>query len=775
MEKKTIKKLLVAAGLLAAICPSAHADDIDGYFRIQNGYGVTANGGTADGGHYVQQSDLFYAAPNLTAEDAKSKPGSIFYIKAVEQSDGSYKILQLRSQGVELIGDNKEPKTFSDFYNTVFKPLVDNQGNDTKADTRYQALRAAGAEGYLFTTRALIESFIYDVAQTLKDYASNPNSPYYSGLSNDERDEIVQNIETIVDSFNIQVANKLDIDAYLVPTKLSDNTTDAYYLKIHALDFKKVTDFFNKTKNMELFKAGLDAMRNELGSSSSGETLDAFEIPIYYKLGYNLYENFAENTPDNPWTGTYNGRGSMNTDQNSPLYCTGQMSYEMIFTHPKLLFGWVKMQLYKMMAYPDNYNNPIGIFGHSETASPQNYKNTYLYKFFKELGEDPVFMSYFERYPYDQDVYIIDGYLSSDGSDETVPGDNYKALGRFGFTRNDAHTDYSTYYWDGSTGLEGNNPKVAHENQTAIAVGKGADNAKDGAKWILKQLSPKDGAATGDGLKVTASSRIKGVFDGHYYTTLYVDFPIDIAASRALNPGIRFYGIGSTVNTGTTEPDKEGKTYTYKYVTVDSLTDYVPKGQPVIVEVPEADDINNIVAVADASEDGTYDVKSALLKGVFFNVGKSNAVTDDANRTYAQKEEDKLADWFDYDGNITEDQRLERELVNRVGLNPIDKGLIYTLQKSTLEKDKYNPIGFYKYDYKTLSANKAFIFVAKESTGGVAKIAIGGNGEATGINQVNAATDSNKPVVIYDLSGRRVSNPTTGIYIINGKKVLISK
>lgn len=43
--------------------------------------------------------------------------------------------------------------------------------------------------------------------------------------------------------------------------------------------------------------------------------------------------------------------------------------------------------------------------------------------------------------------------------------------------------------------------------------------------------------------------------------------------------------------------------------------------------------------------------------------------------------------------------------------------------------------------------------------------------DPTGINNVNVETK--KDNVVYDLQGRRVSNPTKGIYIVNGKKVLV--
>ena len=44
----------------------------------------------------------------------------------------------------------------------------------------------------------------------------------------------------------------------------------------------------------------------------------------------------------------------------------------------------------------------------------------------------------------------------------------------------------------------------------------------------------------------------------------------------------------------------------------------------------------------------------------------------------------------------------------------------------------------------------------------------------TGVNTVQPAVE-NKNDVIYDLQGRRVTNPSRGIYIVNGKKVVISK
>ena len=44
------------------------------------------------------------------------------------------------------------------------------------------------------------------------------------------------------------------------------------------------------------------------------------------------------------------------------------------------------------------------------------------------------------------------------------------------------------------------------------------------------------------------------------------------------------------------------------------------------------------------------------------------------------------------------------------------------------------------------------------------------DGESTGIDEVNRV--ESKEDVIYDLQVRRVKNPSKGIYIINGRKVV---
>ena len=46
--------------------------------------------------------------------------------------------------------------------------------------------------------------------------------------------------------------------------------------------------------------------------------------------------------------------------------------------------------------------------------------------------------------------------------------------------------------------------------------------------------------------------------------------------------------------------------------------------------------------------------------------------------------------------------------------------------------------------------------------------------DITGIDEKKAETKK-EDNIFYDLQGRRVDNPTQGLYIVNGKKVFINK
>ncbi len=80
-------------------------------------------------------------------------------------------------------------------------------------------------------------------------------------------------------------------------------------------------------------------------------------------------------------------------------------------------------------------------------------------------------------------------------------------------------------------------------------------------------------------------------------------------------------------------------------------------------------------------------------------------------------------------------------------------------------------VAFYKASTTstTLGANKAYLSIDSAAPAFVMSF---GNGETTGIEGVEAAPAAQEDA-IFDLSGRRVLNPTKGLYIIGGKKVYI--
>ena len=644
---------------------------IEGYYRIQNGYGITENNGKSEDGHYVQVTDAAWAAPNQTADETKTEPGSVIYLKATPVSDDMLRVDNLRSQGIEVVGGTAR-KDFMELYNSL---------GDMTAEKRYGYLREAQQEGYIFTGRALLEAGIYAVANELvKGY------------------EAPEDVKTLSKEFNKQIADALDIDMYMTRTQLT-NGQEAWTLKEHVLNFDKISDFV-KT-NMSRFKPGFDAMRRVWGTTT-GETIEADEVATLSDLGYNIKDDKTLSTGEYPVT--------LNADG------TCQTTYEAIFTHPEFLYYWLKLNVWKMLNNPDNYKDALQRMTGSD----------YLYKAFKEMGGHDTVMRYIRRLHYDTDYYLIDGYVSN--GTEGKEGDKYTPLGRFGFCNNNTTSSY--YPAELST-------------------------AQDGGKWVLKQVTADDDNYFG----VNASDKFQGL-DGHYYSTLCVDFPIDVTKC---SEGLHFYSVDGNLGEAVTKDYGEGQKWTYRYITLNEITDVVPAGLPVIVETENTDASNNriVPVVSDKTYEGT-----TLLKGIFFNAGKSNA-----SDGYGSVIENIMENLFDYKYDNMADA-----LNHRYGISyDANTQKIFTLQKNA--KDTHNPMGFYHYTGKSLSQNKAFMVIDNSAVPAGAKIYFGyQGGTVTGVDNINVDGTQHHTDAIYDLQGKRVAKPMKGgIYIINGKKVVITK
>lgn len=646
---------------------------IDGYYRIQNGYGITENKGKNEDGHYVQVTDAAWAAPNQTADQTKTEPGSVIYLKATPVSDDMLRVDNLRSQGIEVVGGTAR-KDFMDLYNKL--------GNMTKEE-RYEYLRQAQQQGYIFTGRALLEAGIYAVANELVTGYQAP-----------------EDVKDLSSEFNKQIANALDIDMYMTRTQLT-NGQAAWTLKEHVLNFQTISDFV--TKNMNRFKPGFEAMRRVWGTTT-GETIEPDEVATLSNLGYNIKDDKTLSTGDYPV--------KLNADG------TCQTSYEAIFTHPEFLYYWLKLNVWKMLNDPDKYKDALQRMTGSD----------YLYKAFKEVGGHETVMRYIRRLHYDTDYYLIDGYVTTANGFEGDEGDVYTNLGRFGFCNN---------------------------NSTLSAYPAELSTAQDGGKWVLKEVTADDDSYFG----IKASSKFQGL-DGHYYSTLCVDFPIDVTKC---SEGLHFYSVGGNLGEAETREYADGQKWTYHFITLNEITDVVPAGLPVIVETESTEaSSNRIVPVVSGK---TYE-GTTLLKGIFFNAGKSNA-----SDSYGSAIENIMENLFDYKYDNMADA-----LNHRYGISyDATKQKIFTLQKNAA--DTHNPMGFYHYTGTSLSHNKAFMVIDNTAVTAGAKIYLGyQGGTTTGIEDVNNDATQQHTDAIYDLSGRRVTQPLkSGIYIINGKKVLITK
>lgn len=92
---------------------------------------------------------------------------------------------------------------------------------------------------------------------------------------------------------------------------------------------------------------------------------------------------------------------------------------------------------------------------------------------------------------------------------------------------------------------------------------------------------------------------------------------------------------------------------------------------------------------------------------------------------------------------------------------------------ATQDGDNYNyilnnvsGIGFYKANGQTVATNRAYLQTTYNVATSSARLTMEFEDETTGITSIKAESNN----VYFDLQGRRVAQPTKGLYIVNGKK-----
>lgn len=210
---------------------------------------------------------------------------------------------------------------------------------------------------------------------------------------------------------------------------------------------------------------------------------------------------------------------------------------------------------------------------------------------------------------------------------------------------------------------------------------------------------------------VTTADKMKGK-NNKYFTTLYTDFPMKIIDN------INAYVVESVGTIG------EEKGYA-KCTKIASQGEIIPAQTPIILELETTQsNANRLLPIASSNTIATNNI----LKAIFFDEAKTTVETNG-------------------------------KTIRVFNINP--------------NTSVRNPLGFYRYRGTTVKGNKAFLLVDANTSGAKLDGYDMENEETTaGIEEV-ATPKTNNEAVYYDLLGRRVEKPSRGIYIVNGKKVII--
>ncbi len=203
---------------------------------------------------------------------------------------------------------------------------------------------------------------------------------------------------------------------------------------------------------------------------------------------------------------------------------------------------------------------------------------------------------------------------------------------------------------------------------------------------------------------------------GNYWTTLVTAFPYQLPADGGV--------LGAyTVKQVTSDNNNQN------FAQLETLAkpgETVPAGTPVLLKLSSADASNNkLIPVGNEFISATNKVSSNLLSGVYLGGKEKNNTT---------------------------------------------KYRVLNVAPST------GKIGFFKLSSSVayMAANKAFLELpATSGAKGAVYIDFDNiDSDVTGITNIHQDEEPENPVY-YDLQGRRVEHPQHGIYIVNGKKVII--
>ena len=320
--------------------------------------------------------------------------------------------------------------------------------------------------------------------------------------------------------------------------------------------------------------------------------------------------------------------------------------------------------------------------------------------------------------------YLIGGHVKTNFNTHTQKFDMGPVAGEFVSFANKNTVDYPT---------TGYTPEI--------------EIAGDFAKWYIKEIVP--GTETDDYNYFALDAFVQGL-DGKYYQTIYTDFPMEIVNNG--DNTVRVWGIPEGPKLGSFQSTQPNPGETVGYVTTKEYKGVVPARTPVVVECNSTAHVNNLLNPAgnpvedDVNKAIQDETDRSFLRGIFFAEDFDGGSTAD-----------------DADEFIYKIRPIDANGYPEVG-TPVGRKYLRVFNRG---KNTLNPLGFFKYNGGTVLANRAFMILDDET----ARANIYIIDEITGISEVNAAEAENAQ--IYDIQGRIVNNPTKGLYIVNGKKMVI--
>ncbi len=212
-----------------------------------------------------------------------------------------------------------------------------------------------------------------------------------------------------------------------------------------------------------------------------------------------------------------------------------------------------------------------------------------------------------------------------------------------------------------------------------------------------------------------------------YYQTLYVDFPFEVSSK---NPNVKVWYASSTNADGT-----------QLNMTEIPYGEVVAAGTPVIVEAVIKNQLNTVLVPSDGKP---FEVGENLLLGTIVLNTKLGIVSHSGDESFADSDRKEQASY--------------------------DPATQYLFGFGSKPENK-NWLGFYPGEnIKYLRSNRAYLDMTRVPSAASGIKLNFGDKVVDAIDVINA---QNTVKNVYDLSGRRVENPTTGLYIVNGKKVLV--